>query len=259
VRILALGDSFTFGPGNTANHVWTAVMERSLRARGVDATVINAGVEGYDTRSEFLLLQQLAPSLHPNVVVLGFLANDVYTNLPLDAPPPVSSRTHQGARKQLHTLVLTQRLLSQWDHLYARLFLLTQRSTYYAAKPSPMVERQLDITASLLTRMNAYCREHGIELVVVSIPQQFAVLALAHDYHFDGIDPTVIDRRLEPTAREQGFAWIDLLPALSADYRAAGVDLYFRVDGHLTERGGRVAGETTADAIAAGLASSSAR
>lgn len=250
VRVLVLGDSFTFGAGNESDRVWTAVMENSLRERGLNVEVWNAGVEGYDTRSELLLLQRLAPVVRPHVVVVGFLANDVYTNTPADAPAPSSAREHRGRRLELHTVELGKRLLMKNDRAYARLFLLTSRKEYYAASPSPLVSRQIGVTGDLLGALRGYCEQHGIAFAVVSMPQQFAVLSLGRGLSFPGIDPTVIDANLARIAAETGFPWIDVLPVLAADYREHGEDLYYRLDGHFTARGNRLVGEAAAAALA---------
>jgi GDSL-like Lipase/Acylhydrolase family len=83
-RVLALGDSFTFGDAVEADEAWPARLERRLD-RGATATrwqVINAGIPGYGTGQELLLARMLAERLHPDVVVLGFtVVNDLLDNL----------------------------------------------------------------------------------------------------------------------------------------------------------------------------------
>ncbi|HEX5131725.1 MAG TPA: GDSL-type esterase/lipase family protein [Candidatus Krumholzibacteria bacterium] len=249
VRILTIGDSFTFGDCNDAIDAWVSVLERTLREAGTPAAVINGGVEGYDTRSELLYLRELAPGARPDVVVLGFLANDVYTNRPLADAPALSATDAHSARPVLHTVELAKRMLMQNDRMYARLFLLTARKNYYATVPSAKVLRQTEITQTLLGEMSDYCQARGMRFVVVSIPQQFAMLAVADGFDFPGIDPAIIESRLSPAVRASGALWIDTLPALVDDYRAHRVDLYYRMDGHLTPRGNRVVGTCVADAL----------
>ena len=78
-RVLALGDSFTWGSGVRAEDAWPQVLERGLAAGGRKAQVINCGFAagsyspaGYDTWmvSDGLLLQ-------PDLVVVGFCLNDM--------------------------------------------------------------------------------------------------------------------------------------------------------------------------------------
>lgn len=249
VRVLVLGDSFTFGDGNAEGDVWTAVMERALTARGRRVDVVNAGVEGYDTRSEALYLEELEAGVRPDVVVLGFLANDAYTNTPAGTPVPPSANASSGRLFPLHTVEWAKRMLMQNDRAYARLFLMTSRREYYATPPGKRVERQIEITRQWLQRMETFCSARGIRFAVVSIPQQFAVIAGARDLHFAGVDPETIDRQLAPVARTSGFAWIEMLPELTAAYRSRGVDMFYRVDGHLTREGNHVVGEAAAAAL----------
>jgi GDSL-like lipase/acylhydrolase family protein len=66
--ILFLGDSFVWGLDAEANERFTDL----LRTRILSHQVINAGVSGYGTDQEYLLLQRLWPKLKPAVVVLIF-------------------------------------------------------------------------------------------------------------------------------------------------------------------------------------------
>jgi lysophospholipase L1-like esterase len=250
VRIVVLGDSFTFGDGNAEEDVWVRVMERALRERGQAVDVVNAGVEGYDTRSELLYLREIAPEIRPDVVVLGFLANDVYTNAPLEAPAPKSAGEHRGGGFALHAVEWAKRTAMRSDRVYAQLFLLSSRREFYAASPRERAARQIELTRELVGSMESWCRESGAAFVVVSIPQQFAAVAQARGYRFPGVDPTVIDARLAGLARERGFPWIEALPALADAYREDEIDLFHRVDGHLTPAGNRVVGELAAGALA---------
>jgi lysophospholipase L1-like esterase len=80
-RVLVLGDSFVQGVEVNVEHTLTRRLEERLRAVGQPATVINAGVAGFSTDQELLLLDNLGWSLQPDVVVLVFyLGNDVTEN-----------------------------------------------------------------------------------------------------------------------------------------------------------------------------------
>jgi lysophospholipase L1-like esterase len=66
--MLFLGDSFVWGLDAEADERFTDL----LRARITSHQIINAGVSGYGTDQEYLLLQRLWPQLKPAVVVLIF-------------------------------------------------------------------------------------------------------------------------------------------------------------------------------------------
>jgi lysophospholipase L1-like esterase len=251
MRILAVGDSFTFGDGNEEKDTWLRVAERAVRARvgparHIDVQVINAGVEGYDTRSELLWLEELTPKIRPAIVVLGFVANDVYTNRPVTAPPPPMIHPQVSGAFALHTVALAKRLAVQNDKLYANMFLFTARRKYYATAPDSTVARQMRITKDLLHEMADYCRAHDMQLVVVSIPQEYSVISVANNLQVKGIDPAIVDAQLGPAVRNDGCVWIDALPRLAAVYGQSHRDLFYRVDGHLTNEGNRVLGELVA-------------
>jgi lysophospholipase L1-like esterase len=62
-RILALGDSTTFGWGVAQEQAWPAQLEAVLRARGVAVEVINAGVPATDLRAMDAYLRAVAVDL----------------------------------------------------------------------------------------------------------------------------------------------------------------------------------------------------
>jgi lysophospholipase L1-like esterase len=76
LRVLALGDSCTFGLGVGDEDTYPAQLEGRLLASGQDAAVFNAGVSGYDSAQELETLRRIAPVVRPTVVVIGWLSND---------------------------------------------------------------------------------------------------------------------------------------------------------------------------------------
>jgi len=86
-RVLALGDSFTFGHAVEASEAWPAVLQELLDARGGPRyEVVNAGIGGYGTAQQLLLYDELQSRVEPDLVVLGFaVVNDVLDNLCVEA------------------------------------------------------------------------------------------------------------------------------------------------------------------------------
>jgi hypothetical protein len=91
--------------------------------------------------------------------------------------------------------------------------------------------------------------QQGVPLVVLSIPQQFQVLAEGRGYRYEGMDMYYIDRELGRLAVQEGFRWISTLDILASTYREKREDLYYRFDGHLNERGNRVVADYFADQL----------
>jgi hypothetical protein len=77
LRILVLGDSFTFGEDLSDKETYAALLESSLP--GVD--VMNLGVHGYGHDQMLIALQEIGPRVHPDFVLLGFVAEDMERNL----------------------------------------------------------------------------------------------------------------------------------------------------------------------------------
>lgn len=77
-RVLALGDSCTFGRGVADDETFPAQLQARLRTSGRDgAVVLNAGVPGYDTVQERAVWTRLAEQVEPQVVILTWLPNDL--------------------------------------------------------------------------------------------------------------------------------------------------------------------------------------
>jgi lysophospholipase L1-like esterase len=76
VRILAVGDSWTFGLGVDLSETWPKQLERALAERGIKAEVINAGVSGYSTLTYSKVLRRFYDLYHPQLTVVMVCAND---------------------------------------------------------------------------------------------------------------------------------------------------------------------------------------
>ena len=80
IRILAIGDSFTFGPYVPNEDSWPAQLERLLDAAPhphATAQVLNAGVAGYTIVDEYHYLKERGLALQPDLVILAFFPNDI--------------------------------------------------------------------------------------------------------------------------------------------------------------------------------------
>jgi len=76
-RIVALGDSVTFGNDLPYEHTWPAVLEHELRGQGLAVDVLDLALGGYDTMQELSTLEDIGLPLQPSRVVLGYCVNDV--------------------------------------------------------------------------------------------------------------------------------------------------------------------------------------
>ncbi len=80
-RILALGDSVTFGWGVQQDQVFTSRLEQLLPGRlQRPARVINSGVGGYNTVQEVTYFKREGITLQPDLVLLTYVVNDIEEN-----------------------------------------------------------------------------------------------------------------------------------------------------------------------------------
>jgi lysophospholipase L1-like esterase len=77
-RILALGDSVTFGWGVAQDQIFTVKLEQLLQARlQRPVRVINSGVGGYNTVQEVTYFKQEGVTFQPDLVMLTYVQNDI--------------------------------------------------------------------------------------------------------------------------------------------------------------------------------------
>ena len=81
IRILSLGDSHTQGYEVNQKQTFSYVAEQLLNKKGFNSTVINAGVSGFGTAEELIFLENEGYKYSPDVVVIGFYANDFEDNI----------------------------------------------------------------------------------------------------------------------------------------------------------------------------------
>ena len=190
VRVLSLGDSHTQGYEVRQEATFSAVLERYLESHSVRAQVLNAGVSGFSTAEELAYLVSEGHRYKPDVVVVGFYANDLGDNLKaglfaLDEKGRVvnEKRSYLPGVKIQNVIYAIPgvRWLSENSYLYSLAF----NGTWYffkerlekSAKFESAVgssagssKYEIDLALALLERMGRFCHERNIRLIVVDIP-----------------------------------------------------------------------------------------
>jgi len=194
-----------------------------------------------------LILKRIFPLYKPDVVVIVFLPNDLFTNTPISEEYELKgdSAVHKRGEKDSnsHLLTLYKRALISFDWIYAKLYLMTGRGAYFSSPSTQTFEDKMNLTKELLERAARYSESRGAEFLVISIPQQFQVLYKENGYKFDNTDVDLIDEEFQKFAEEKGFTWITLLDVLAEYKRNEGTELYYRLDGHLNKDGNNVVGD----------------
>lgn len=200
LRVLSLGDSHTQGHEVRQEATFSAVLERMLETRGLHAEVLNAGVSGFSTAEALVYLENEGWKYSPDVVVLGFFANDFEDNLKADLfrlEPDGTLTTNRlehipGVRIQnlIYSIPLV-RWLGEHSYFYSLAFNTTwsffktrlqqeararadsdgvSANVEYALPTREHSAAEIALGLALLERMHEFCASRDIELIVVDIP-----------------------------------------------------------------------------------------
>lgn len=213
LRVLALGDSHTQGYEVRQEATFSAVLERYLAAREVRAEVLNAGVSGFSTAEALAYLESEGHRYQPDVVVLGFFANDYEDNLKaglfgLEGGKLVArKREHVPGVRIQNTIYAVPGVtwLSENSYFYSVLFntvwLYTKNLTAahakeqavdYAVATKQQSKYDVELAAALVERMQRFCESKGIRFIVVDIPRAVAryrfdsSISLSKDFEYIG-------------------------------------------------------------------------
>ena len=80
LRIMLIGDSFTYGVGVSDSGTISQQMQELLTAQGIDAEVINLGLGGYSTAQVYYRLRSFI-ALKPDLIIYTFCDNDPNDNV----------------------------------------------------------------------------------------------------------------------------------------------------------------------------------
>jgi hypothetical protein len=212
LRIVVLGDSYTFGEYARDEDVWPVQLERQLDT----AEVLNLGVRGYGTDQQLRVLEEEGMKYGPDIVVLGLFLEDVVRNA-------LSFRDYAKPMFILRggELVLTnspvpppEEILAQGQDETPKSYLLDFLRSRWTGDEAEVREEYkryvARLTRAIHERMTSVTTSAGVKLLVVIIPSPRPV----------GGD---IEPSLERWGDEVGYAVINARPALSAAERIAGL------------------------------------
>ena len=165
--IMFLGDSFVWGLDSEAEERFTDL----LKPRIPDFKILAAGVSGYGTDQEYLLLEKLWPKVKPAVVVLIFCAdNDRLDNM--------TNRRYENYQKPYFetqpdgSLVLTGQPVPKSHLLYYKdnwlvrnLWLARLATNIYVRLAHPKVDVP-DPTEKLIAKMRELVERNGAKFMV---------------------------------------------------------------------------------------------
>lgn len=256
-RILVLGDSFTSANQVPIEAGWTQIVEQELE----DTSVINLGVDGYGTARQLKLLEQYAPMVNPQIVILAFFENDVTEILAqtkLDCyDDHLLVYQNEDQKQQLMTFLDESKpselsfLLGRYSVFYRVVATLTSPSGFLLGKNTiipadigislePLPEEPPDLLPNLFEQFEGLAEQYDFEMVVIPVPSRDnpeKSLAL------------LTERQIDSDTWKR-IQVIDLYPEMKAQMDADGLehkDLYFEFDGHFNKNGYALFGKQVAE------------
>lgn len=209
-RILAIGDSFTYGLGVRDEDTFAALLEQATGAE-----LINAGVNGYGIDQALIMWEEKGRQLAPQAVVLGYYVDDFFRNglLVRDWPKPqfaaeVNTAGYellmpsQSLERAKHAATasaghwrLRRVLALAWHKAQNRLGLLDEDTLRPLARTSRF----------LLARLNESVKASGARLVVAFIGH----------VHQDALEFRWIEATVMQSCRDLQIECVDLAAATS--------------------------------------------
>jgi hypothetical protein len=151
LRILVLGDSFTFGDEVSDDETYSSYLQEMLP----DAEVINMGVHGYGHDQMLILLKEEGIKYAPDIVIVGFLPLDMSRNLLAfrDYAKP-RFLLQGGALRLTGTPVPRPEEILKWDWARPRIIDLFSLLRHQIKRGLGIQEREMKtITTAILTDM----------------------------------------------------------------------------------------------------------
>ena len=230
-RIVAMGDSVTFGLGVALENTYSKKLELALNQEAVQdesIQVMNFGVSGYSTDSELELFEVKARLFNPDIVVVGYVMNDpIHTSsLALAAAKTIKKDQEFGELADRSQVLAWVKM--NWVQATTGLNAMGAYDPFYAVEG----ERWASVVESMKS-FKRLSQEDGFDLVVVVFPMLYDF----QDYPFEAYRQQVLK-----LLNELDIDHIDLLPAYS-EFEANAFRVMENDAWHPNELGHKIAAE----------------
>jgi lysophospholipase L1-like esterase len=245
-RIMFLGDSLIWSSETSSGKLYTEVVEKNLNKLlyvNKNIEVINAGIPGYTTYQELEFLNVYGLDMQPDLVVLGFVFNDVFykylhrpTGEKIIAPEP-ESRLHRFNTDSFPGMLFRKSYLAhELTYAFRKLSYKLSLSPFYT------FEHRNDFylawksygwtdTEKLIGKMHQQLADKNIPLVIVIFPISDQV-----DNEYINRDRNYVlypQSRIKKISEKYDIPYMDLTNAI---YQGGGRKLFSDYL-HLTEEG----------------------
>jgi lysophospholipase L1-like esterase len=235
LRILGIGDSFTFGWGVQLEETFMKQLEKQLDGvAGRKVETIVAGVPGYGLNQYYIYLKYYGVKYHPDIVVIAYFTDDLPTSLVESLPPFETFKDglmYKGGvwhHSRLYNFITTaagiirvrnrpttidylsdlEARRGEWSS-YERLLTCDEDETEHKkmCDEDETEDKRIRLLEEYLTRIQAITSEIDATFMLMFIPD------IAHLYH---PEYQSINRVLARLARAHNVPFVDMTPIFEA-------------------------------------------
>lgn len=256
-KILALGDSFTFGWGMEIEKSYYDILRREIEFKNPGSQFLNAGVGGYSTGHVIKALIRHSSRLKIKKAVYFLNPNDLFDNVntnknyrvgsyDIDSDGEVTLRDEK-VYSPFKRFLLTKTFydwLNQHSHFFTLLkktFIKSGDSVpiqYDINQSSAEADQIHKVSLAYLRKLAHLCDENKISLMIAWIPTQEDFKGVNLSY--DKFKALIFQ---DPELQSCGVLVVDPIQEMRFLMRAEGLDvedIVYRGDGHYNEIGSRL-------------------
>ena len=232
-RILALGDSQTFGNGLKLEDTWPKQLESELNQSNLNLRfeVVNSGLPGSDTWQHEIMLERMIKNYHPDSVVLAFYVNDVVKR---HIPKPSWHKSNNEKRiRIIYALKQSALLLSLRQAYYtirqavAPTAAFLGQQALLSGKDNENIQSRWRQVDKSISSMKGMADRYNIRFMIASLPRRDQV---------DGrLSWHAYNKHLQRITERYGVPMLSMLEPLQRGYKKYGKKLFIPWDGHNSE------------------------
>ena len=278
LRILMLGDSMTWGYGVEKEETFSEVLQQKLKAKGINADVINAGATSYSPTLEYLLLKNKGLSYQPDIVILNLDMSDIqddynYNQERAEFDQDGNIVRVSGIKGQttflfkLRNKMQINRFIADKVSLIDSRFATKKETQNTIPQGDPKTDRYAilrdmpvqdevehwDRTFHYISLINELCKENNITFILNLYP--YAVQISPDEWslgrHLFGFSPDTVysdapQQKLKKYAEKNDIIYVEMLEPFQ---ESSIFPLYFPYDGHINREGHKLAANVLFSAL----------
>ena len=242
IRILALGDSQTFGNGISIEDTWPKQLEATLNSSVDDKMyeVINAGLASSDTWQHEIILDRLLSKYNSDVVVLAFYVNDAVKKF--TPSQEMKKKQEAGQTRLVYALKKSALLMSLRTAIGGIKNMVNPSDGFIAqqallkGEDNSVLDARWKQVSDSIASMKRMSDAYKAKFMIFSIPRRDQIYGvMPWDAYYE---------KLTTIAELNQVSVFSMLEPLQAAYKEHGKELFIPWDGHNTGIANQIIAET---------------